>query len=76
MDAQLSPPTPLINAVGQGSAAVAALLADGADVNEPTADGETPLVVACILGHTEVVTTLLAANADANQARRTPDGAT
>ena len=52
---------PLIVAARHGSAAeVAALLAGGADVNEPMSDGETPLFIACQEGHTEVVTKLLA----------------
>ena len=53
---------------------VAALLADGADVNKPMTDGATllhiatnqgvtPLLVACHHGHPEVVANLLAANA-------------
>ena len=60
--------TPLIDAARHGRAAdVAALLAGGADVNEPTSDGDTPLAVACEEGHIEVVTKLLAANAKVNQ---------
>ena len=45
--------TPLIDAARHGRAGdVAALLADGADVNEPTTDGsgDTALIVACIEG--------------------------
>ena len=60
--------TPLTYAARHGRAAdVAALLAAGADVNEPRADGATPLYVACQKGHT--------ANADVNKAMgdgRTP----
>ena len=54
--------TPLIDAARHGRAAgVAALLADGADVNEPKTDGSgaTALYVACQEGRTEVVTKLL-----------------
>ena len=50
------------------AAAVAALLADGADVNDTHGDGITPLYAACETGRTEIVKKLLAANADANQA--------
>ena len=70
--------TPLIDAARRGCAAdAAALLADGADVNERAADGTciTALHVACYNGHTKVVTTLLAANAvEVNQADK--NGAT
>ena len=64
--------TPLIGAARRGRAAdVVALLADGADVNEPnTGSGDTALWVASGLGHAEVVTTLLAANADVNKAQK------
>ena len=50
--------TPLIDAARHGRAAgVAALLADGADVNEPKTDGSgaTALYATCQEGHTEVV---------------------
>ena len=62
--------TPLIDAARHGRAAgVAALLADGADVNEPKTDGSgaTALYVACQEGHTEIATELLFANADVDQ---------
>ena len=52
--------TPLIDASRFGRAAdVAALLAGGADVNEPRTDDSraTALHIACLLGHTKVVTT-------------------
>ena len=39
---------------------IAALIADGADVNERNSDGDTPLIVACEHGLTEVVAVLLA----------------
>ena len=62
----------LIYAAQAGRAAdVAALLADGADVNERSAaadGGCTALYIACQDRHTEVVTTLLAANANVDQA--------
>ena len=64
----LAEPMQLIDAVQRGLAAdVAALLAAGADVNELSPQGNTPLVLACLHGYTEVVTTLLAADADLNQ---------
>ena len=46
-----------------------ALLADGADVNEPMTGGSgaTALFVACGQGHAEVVTTLLASNASVDE---------
>ena len=61
---------PLTSAAVCGDMAeVAALIADGADVNEPMTDedGGTPLLLAVYKGHAEVVTTLLAANADVDQ---------
>ena len=64
--------TPLIDAVRHDRVAdVAALLAGGADVNEPKTDGggATALMVACQYGHTEVVTTLIAANANVRQVK-------
>ena len=62
--------TPLIDAVWHGRAdEVAALLAGGADANEPKTDGGyTPLIVACGEGHTEIATALIAAGAKVNQA--------
>ena len=54
--------TPLIDAARHGRAAdVVALLADGADVNEPKTDGSgaTALFIASQEGHTEVVTILI-----------------
>ena len=51
--------TPLIDAARNGRAAdVAALLADGADVNEPKTDGTgaTALHVACHRGKAKIVT--------------------
>ena len=58
--------TPLIDAARHGRADdVAALLADGADVNEPKTDetGASALYVTCQEGHAGIVRTLLAANA-------------
>ena len=54
------------------AADVAALLADGADVNEKTTEGSdyTALHFACMKGHIDIVTTLLAANADVNRRAR------
>ena len=43
-------------------------------MNKADVDGVTPLFIACQPGHAEIVTALLAANADVNQARN--DGAT
>ena len=62
--------TPLIDAARHGRLAdVAALLVDGADVNEPKTDGSglTALFVASQEGHAEVATKLLAAGANVNQ---------
>ena len=69
--------TPLVHAARCNRAAdVVALLADGADVNEPNttggrfgSPGTTALHVACTYGYNAVVTALLAANADVNLAR-------
>ena len=61
--------TPLIDAARNDRAAeVAALLADGADVNEPQTDGVTALYIASQEGHAEIATELLFANADVDQA--------
>ena len=68
--------TPLVDAAAYGRAAdVVALLADGANVNEPMADGfgYTALHFASQAGQTEVVTTLLAANANVHHARNNGD---
>ena len=65
------PRPPLIDAAWRGRAAdVAALLAGGADVNEPNLNGVTPLYIACQEGHAEVVMKLLAANADVGRRLR------
>ena len=69
--------SPLARAAADGDAqAVVQLLANGASVGymNPSEDGMTALCVACEFGHAEVVAVLLAANADANQARS--DGVT
>ena len=68
--------TPLIDAARHGRVDdVVALVAGGADVNEPKTDnGVTALYTASHNGHTEVVTKLLAANARVDEAIN--DGAT
>jgi TonB family protein len=43
---------------------VKALLANGADVNERTGGGQTPLILATIFGHTHLIPLLLEAGAD------------
>jgi hypothetical protein len=56
---------PLTNAVTSGDeSAVSALLADGADLNERTSGGQTPLILAIIFGRTEMVRLLVKAGAD------------
>ena len=61
----MSAPIPLTNAVTSGDqGAVNALLADGADVNERTSGGQTPLILAVIFGHTDMVRLLVKAGAD------------
>jgi ankyrin repeat protein len=56
---------PLTNAVTSGDEkAVSALLANGADVNETTSGGQTPLILAVIFGHTNLVKLLMRAGAD------------
>ena len=70
--------TPLVDAARHGRAAdVVALLAGGADVNEPKTDGSgtTALYIASQEGHAEIATKLLAANADVNQAKYFPEPA-
>lgn len=55
----------LTQAVSSGDAdAVSALLANGADVNERTGGGQTPLILATIFNHTHLVPVLLDAGAD------------
>lgn len=44
--------------------AVSALLSEGADVNETTSGGQTPLILAVIFGHTNLVRLLVKAGAD------------
>lgn len=59
---------PLTNAVTSGDeAAVSALLARGADVNETTGGGQTALILAVIFGHTNLVKLLMKAGADPHQ---------
>jgi ankyrin repeat protein/TonB-like protein len=56
---------PLTQAVTNGDAAdVTALLANGADANERTSGGQTPLILATIFGHTHLIPLLLRAGAD------------
>jgi hypothetical protein len=59
---------PLTSAVTSGDEnAVSALLAGGADVNETTNGGQTPLILAVIFGHTGIVQQLVQAGADPEQ---------
>ena len=61
----LSSSIPLTQAVTSGDeSAVNALLAEGADVNETTSGGQTPLILAVIFGHTNLVRLLVKAGAD------------
>jgi len=61
----VSLPIPLTNAVTSGDeSAVSALLADGADVNERTSGGQTPLILAIVFGHKNLVQVLVKAGAD------------
>ena len=55
----------LTQAVSSGDeGAVSALLANGADANERTSGGQTPLILATIFGHTHLLPLLLHAGAD------------
>ncbi|MCA1578820.1 MAG: ankyrin repeat domain-containing protein [Acidobacteria bacterium] len=55
----------LTQAVTSGDAgAVSTVLANGADVNERTGGGQTPLILATIFGHTHIIPLLLEAGAD------------
>jgi hypothetical protein len=55
----------LTQAVSSGDeGAVSALLANGANVNERTSGGQTPLILATIFGHTHLLPLLLEAGAD------------
>lgn len=59
---------PLTSAVTSGDeSTVSALLAGGADVNESTSGGQTPLILAVIFGHTHIVEQLVKAGADPQQ---------
>lgn len=56
---------PLTQAVTSGDADdVSALLANGANANERTSGGQTPLILATIFGHTHLLPLLLNAGAD------------
>lgn len=64
----MSSTIPLTSAVTSGDeSAVSALLANGADVNETTSGGRTPLILAVIYGHTHIVRRLVQAGADPQQ---------
>lgn len=57
--------TALHLACGKGSEAIATLLIEsGATINARTASGKTPLMIASLLGHTEIVNLLMTAGAD------------
>jgi len=59
---------PLTSAVTSGDEnAVSALIAGGADVNESTSGGQTPVILAVIFGHTHIVEKLVQAGADPQQ---------
>jgi TonB family protein len=58
---------PLTQAVTSGDAGVVStLLANGANVNERTSGGQTPVILATIFGHTHLIPLLLNAGADPN----------
>jgi hypothetical protein len=58
----------LTSAVTSGDEnAVSALIAGGADVNESTSGGQTPVILAVIFGHTHIVEKLVQAGADPQQ---------
>lgn len=64
----MSSSIPLASAVTSGDeSSVSALLAGGADVNESTSGGQTPLILAVIFGHTNIVERLMQAGADPEQ---------
>lgn len=64
----MSSTIPLTSAVTSGDeSAVSALIANGADVNETTSGGQTPLILAVIFGHTHIVQRLVQAGADPQQ---------
>lgn len=52
---------------------VSALLAGGAPVDASDELGNTPLIIAAIKGHTDVVNTLLDGGADPNKPRKVCD---
>jgi hypothetical protein len=58
----------LTSAVTSGDeSTVSALIAAGANVNESTSGGQTPLILAVIFGHTNIVQQLVQAGADPQQ---------
>ena len=62
---RVSSSSSLTNAVTSGDeSTVAALLANGADVNESTNGGQTALILAVVFGHTSLVRMLMNAGAD------------
>lgn len=64
----MSSTIPLTSAVQSGDeSAVSELLAGGANVNETTGGGQTPLILAVIFGHTNIVERLVQAGADPEQ---------
>ena len=64
----MSSTIPLTSAVQSGDeSAVSAILAGGANVNETTSGGQTPLILAVIFGHTNIIEQLVQAGADPEQ---------
>lgn len=64
----MSSSIPLTSAVSSGDeSAVSALLSNGADVNVTSSGGRTPLILAVIYGHTNIVQQLVRAGADPQQ---------
>ncbi len=58
-------PPSLVEAASAGDlSAVRSLLDSGADVNGPNQGGQTPLILAAVMGHTEVVAHLIEAGAN------------
>lgn len=59
---------------GPSSSCVQVLLAAGAAVDAPTADGQTPLFLACEAGRLDCVRVLLAAGADRSRTTEVRQG--